>query len=744
MDENPAIDNRRFLLGDWLVQPDLNRLILQIDAVDPDNGSAVMHQVEPRVMETLVFLARHSGQVVSRRMIMDALWGETVVVEAALTRAISELRNLLGDDSRSPQYIETIRKGGYRLIAEIEWRDNNGGDPPPTEGAPLNGSAAAAGRSDGIAPAGPDLSPQPSGAVKSVRPQAVGHLLLALVILIPILIYLGVKFIDPNESPDSTILEGIPFTTFPGTEHYPAMSPDGGQVAFCWRDPALTPSNLDIYIKQRNTETPLRLTSHRGIEAFPTWSPDGTRIAFSRSTRTGPAIMIIPSIGGEARKITRIPSWPIGLDWSPDGRHIAFAAMRSDTCPDTIYLLDVMTGEYNELTTPETCGNGDIAPHFSPDGTQIAFVHSNRLGMQDLFVIPTEGGESSRITRGHRLIYGLDWSRDGRSITFSSRPLAKNLLWRVDVQTSDLERLHCTSEGIAGLSLAANADCMVFEDMQAELNIWAVYTETPDSVPTSTPLISSTRWDSSPAYSTDGKRVAFISTRSGGREIWVCNSDGTNPIQYTFETEGDIRNLIWSPSDRYIGFTLSSEDNAIIHIMDSGGGLSRPLSKGEFRDVASSWSRDGDWIYFDSYRDKAWNIWKLKIEGGEVRQVTTNGGLSAKESHDGQYVYFSKNFQSGIFRLPVTGGEEECITTYYTLGDCSNWGVMRDGLYFASYVRGGPVIGRCDFDGKNEAIIMKVANITMGSLTATADGKTYLYGQMNPLKVDLMLIENLP
>lgn len=97
-----------FELGEWRVQPQLNRL-------SKSDGVAV--QVEPKMMDVLVFLAQHSGDVVSREALIDAVWPDLFISESVLTRAIAGLRRALGDDARQPKYIETIAKRGYRLIA---------------------------------------------------------------------------------------------------------------------------------------------------------------------------------------------------------------------------------------------------------------------------------------------------------------------------------------------------------------------------------------------------------------------------------------------------------------------------------------------------------------------------------------------------------------------------------------------------------------------------------------------------
>ena len=96
-----------FTLGEWLVQPQLNRLSR------PGGEDA---QLEPKMMDVLVRLARTTGEVVSREDLIDAVWPEVYISESVLTRAIAGLRRALGDDARKPRFIETISKRGYRLI----------------------------------------------------------------------------------------------------------------------------------------------------------------------------------------------------------------------------------------------------------------------------------------------------------------------------------------------------------------------------------------------------------------------------------------------------------------------------------------------------------------------------------------------------------------------------------------------------------------------------------------------------
>jgi len=99
-----------FRIGDaYHIDPSLNR-------VTGPNG---ITRLEPKVMQVLVCLAAQAGQVVSKDRLFRAAWADTAVTDDVLTRAISELRRLFDDDPKQPWVIETIPKGGYRLIAPV-------------------------------------------------------------------------------------------------------------------------------------------------------------------------------------------------------------------------------------------------------------------------------------------------------------------------------------------------------------------------------------------------------------------------------------------------------------------------------------------------------------------------------------------------------------------------------------------------------------------------------------------------
>jgi WD40 repeat protein/DNA-binding winged helix-turn-helix (wHTH) protein len=102
-----------FRLGDWLVEPRLNRLTRGDESI----------QIEHKMMDVLVCLAEKPGDLVPRQHIIDTVWAIEFISEGTLTRIVAELRRALGDDAREPRFIETIRGKGYRLLVPVEMED---------------------------------------------------------------------------------------------------------------------------------------------------------------------------------------------------------------------------------------------------------------------------------------------------------------------------------------------------------------------------------------------------------------------------------------------------------------------------------------------------------------------------------------------------------------------------------------------------------------------------------------------
>jgi Tol biopolymer transport system component len=543
-----------------------------------------------------------------------------------------------------------------------------------------------------------------------------------------------------------------PFTAEGGWKDSPSFSPDGDKVAYMWNGDS--PGNWDIYIKALGVGTrPFRLTRHPATELSPAWSPDGRQIAFARELEDGTALFVVPSLGGQEQKLadagmeTYIPGVNVSsLSWSPDGKTLVFAERASEHEPYRIVGVSPETREKRRLTSPPPGSGGDFNPAFSPAGDRLAFVRLRAAawGNADVWVQPTAGGEPRQLTAGgYDYVAGLAWTPAGDEIVFSTFPEGR--MFRVALAGGEPRPVDGTGAGAAFATL--HGQLMVHQQVnnRGSIDLWRIpgrVTPAAERVPRR--LISSSANDGNPAYSPDGRRIAFQSQRTGTANIWLCDSDGSGLRQLTrFETHtGTPR---WSPDGRRIVFDSLESGNWDLWVIDAEGGEPWQLTREESDDGTGAWSRDGRWIYFHSDRSGSLQIWKIPPEGGEAVQVTQGGGFYPEESWDGRYLYFSRfREETGIWRVPVAGGEE----TEVLPGPLSlwlDWDLSRSGIYFRDWDAATQrfTIHFFDFEaGETTELFRKEGPFGYWWIAVSPQEEWILYGENPDWVAELTLVEN--
>jgi len=696
-----------FRLRDRVIRPDLNRI---------ERGD-VSVQVEPRVMDVLVYLAEHAGRVVSRDELLDRIWGETIVVEHVLTRAISELRRVLDDDPEKPLFVETIRKRGYRLVAPVEL-------PPGAEPA----AEPAAVEQPGWAR--PEGRPRPSLWGQLVWP--------AIVVLVGALMWNIWRDRSPSKPP--VVLAATPFTTFVGNERNAAFSPDGTRIAFTWDGPQR--DNNDIYVKQRDTEAPLRLTDDPGSDDHAAWSPDGSTLAFARWNSGLVTIRSVPAIGGVERTLYQATSWIQGLDWAPDARRIVFSERADADAPYRLRVLDLETLQAFDLGPPPVQHN-DTDPCVSPDGRTVAFIREDLAWRQQLCTIPLDGSEGlRRLNESHLIVRGLAWRQNGREIIFTSAPTGPASLWSLSIGTRSVTPLIVRDEWVGSPSCPRRGAGLVYETWRCQSNVWEVRiqadgsaTELPE------PVIQSMRWDGHAHISPDGARIVFASARSGNVELWVCRRDGSEVVRLTALGGQGVGSPCWSPDSRSIAYSASPDGYAAVHAMDAGGGRPRRLSFDPCNEIPCGWTSAGPWICFATDRGGTWQIWKMGLDGTGRVQITQDGALEGVLSNDGRWIYYIKPEGQGVYRTAVTGGGEERVWTELSRANRTNWTTDGSRIYFFARSDGNLRLMSYDIAEASLHPLVPVPGLGGPGIAAAPDGKTVLYARTDDALTDLMLVE---
>ena len=556
----------------------------------------------------------------------------------------------------------------------------------------------------------------------------------------------------------------VPLTTYQGIQQEPSFSPDGNQLAFSWN--GQKQDNWDIYIKLIGTAgPPLRLTTDPAIDSSPAWSPDGRFVAFFRNLSPDKAaILLIPALGGPEHKVTetltsyRLPS-PY-LAWSPDGTGLIFSGRDSQKEPFALFLLSTETGEKRRLTYPPANVLGDSCPAISADGRTLVFTRSIDDTIGDLYLLSLSTGlqplgDVRRLTFGNRGNGRPAWTPDGREIVFAgtSDLFGTSVgLWRI-ARSGPAQALPLASFGEAAAqpAISPRAHRLAYQNSFFQSSIWRVEAsgssgagnaKSPRLFSKATTFISSSRDDTSPQFSPDGKRIAFVSTRSGREEIWISDGEGSNAVQMTFFARPDVSTPRWSPDGEHIAFDSNAAGEYDIWMVSSSGGKPQRMTTNPANDGNPSWSRDGHWIYFDSARTGEQQIFKIPATGGEAVQLTRDGGFAPLESPDAKFLYYTKGLSNtSLWRVPLEGGQASKVLD--DLSEYENLAIEDSGMYFVPVTSAtSSSIEFLSFEtGKRLPVATFDAPIS-GGIAVSRDGHSILYSRVERNGSELMLVED--
>ena len=548
-----------------------------------------------------------------------------------------------------------------------------------------------------------------------------------------------------------------------GTEDMPSLSPDGTQVAFRWNGKA--EDNFDIYVKLVGPGDPIPLTKDPAPDLLPKYSPDGNWIAFLREqaepsgvppTDTallmsgvqygrGLGVYVIPALGGTAEKKVGDAAVP-SLAWSADSRSLVISRSPAAKEPPGLAMLSIETGLVTQLTSPGD-PQFDWLAALAPDGKTLAFQrYLGPPGVATLMLLtlprpPQPVGELNQVGLELSASGGnFAWSGDGREIIYSRR----RSLWRIAPSgDSPPERLSSAGEGARDPATAGRSgNRLVFSRVLNETNIWSLaLDEAGRAKGQAVPAFESTMNEQCPAFSQDGTKVAFESTRSGSSQVWVCRSNGSDCSQVTQFVGRHAGSPAWSPNGQWIAFDGAEPTGSAIYVVRPDGGELKRLAVG----VVPRWSRDGKWIYYS--RNRPQQLYRVARTGGDPEAVSgTADGWVAEESSDRQWILlfggpygtrdqpaksaFGRRRSDGRFPGRVAG---------------RNVVVTEAGIWYMTPspgLREGSLLQFYDFASKVTRTVYPTERPVGAGLTLAPDGRRILFTQHDRRGGDLMLVEN--
>ncbi|MGH9311599.1 MAG: S41 family peptidase [Vicinamibacterales bacterium] len=490
---------------------------------------------------------------------------------------------------------------------------------------------------------------------------------------------------------------------------------DGAQVAFVYAG--------DLWAARLDGSSVRRLTTDDGLESNPAFSPDGTLIAFSAQYEGNTDVYTVPATGGVPKRQTWHPGSDIVQGFTPDGKAVTFTSARTvfTNRHTRLFTVPLDGGFETELPVPHAA-----RATWSPDGRRIAY---NPLGPAFLQWKLYRGGRVSRIWLystgnhatekiaqpggrandadpmwlGDKVFFRSDRNGEFNIFSYDTRSRALAQVTRhedfpvlsasagggkiVYEQAGRIHLLDPSSGTSRRLSFAAAAD---LRETRSRFVKGARYIRNADLSPSGARAVFEFRGEiitvpgekgdvrnltnttgvheRSPAWSPDGKQIAYFSDRSGEYALHLAPQDGSGePKTIALAGAGFYRRPAWSPDSQKIAFEDNSQS---IFWLDVKTGTAKKVASvhtySPIDDVSFSWSPDSKWIaYTLDTRPLSRSVFVYSLDQDKSFEVTD--GLSAVSDpvfdRGGKYLFFFGSTDEGPVRDWFSQAREDMRAT---------------------------------------------------------------------------------
>jgi tricorn protease len=449
-------------------------------------------------------------------------------------------------------------------------------------------------------------------------------------------------------------------TSADGDETSPVFSRDGRWIAFAGN----YDGNVDVYVVPSAGGEPLRLTWHPGNDTPQAFSSDGSSVLFTSNradfSNRYTQLWTVPAAGGVEQRLP-IPN-AAQATWSPDGRHIAYNPIgrafeqwkgyRGGRVSQ-LWLIDARTWEVEKVPQPAGRSN-DVDPMWLE--AEVVWFRSDRDGEFNLYKYDRRTKAVTRVTT-HADFPVMAASAGGGNIVYEQGGWLHRLTPASGATTrltigvaADLRETRPRwvkgSEFIRGVSLSPSGARAAFE-MRGEIVTVPAEKGDPRNL-TSSPGAH----DRTPAWSPDGKQIAFLSDQGGEYQLHLAPQDAKGAHRVIrLGGAGFYANLNWSPDGKRIAYQDNSQS---IYVLDVASGKSTRVGGNRIYTpigmLSFSWSPDSRWLAYTAQPNPLVSALYL-YDAEQNRSSPVTDGLSEVTQpvfeRNGKYLYVIASTDAG-------------------------------------------------------------------------------------------------
>jgi serine/threonine protein kinase/Tol biopolymer transport system component len=385
--------------------------------------------------------------------------------------------------------------------------------------------------------------------------------------------------IHPNVPPPIIRITHNQFT-FSGDAHAPAISPDGLFVAYVSRKLG-EPDRLMVQASNGAIREVARATELD----VPRWSPDGSELLFSkndpelhnldRNSAAGPVISVVSSLGGVTRPIFQADyaCW-----FTSDGSQVVTASAREhDPGFQGVRLVNALTGEVREV---HLSGYSQLWDIDCSARAGLILAVTGTSGNHQIRTFRPDGSDENRLVETDDRVYSARWSPAGDAIYYLHGKGSTKDLSRVSIIRRNETVVANGLQTGRFFTLSGDGARLAYTREDRHWNLWRVALPAAGrrTRPEISPLTSGTSFYGKPNFSPDGRWIVFAhGPNRDETNIFKKPAAGGERIQLTFLNRGSATSPAWSPDSQRIAFVSNQNGTPIVWTIGANGGTAQPL-----------------------------------------------------------------------------------------------------------------------------------------------------------------------